>query len=285
MMDNAEAKTPSATPARLVLQVGTVMVLVLFWLPIQLATRDFGQIDQSNATRAQTMWQAIVAAQPPATAILVSNDRNEIAPLFYLQAVEDTLPGVIGLFPLIAPDERFADIEATLSTALKTGDGRPVYLIKEMAEVAVRFELAAAAPPLVEVVGPAATTPPTTVVDQPFGPLRLLGYDWQPNADGVTVRLHWQVQEAIADDYTTTVQLFTANGKKVAQKDAPPGGIYYPTSYWKPGETLVDQHTLTFAQDQQLVQLLIGMYTGPDLTPLAPALEFSVPDSGENSPK
>lgn len=276
MMNNAEAKSASTTPARLVLQVGTVLVLVLFWLPIQLATRDFGQLDQSAATRAQEMWQAIVAAQPPADAILVSNDRNEVAPLFYLQAVEDALPGVTGLFPLIAPDERFADIGTTVATALSAGDGRPIYLIKEMPGLAVKFDLAAATPPLVEVVGPAATTPPTTVVDQPFGTLRLLGYDWQPRADGATVRLHWQVQERVAADYTTTVQLFVANGDKVAQNDAPPGGVYYPTSRWKPGELLVETHQLTFPQDQQPVRLLVGMYTGADLAPLAPSLELAV---------
>lgn len=276
MMNNAETKSASTTPARLVLQVGTVLVLVLFWLPIQLATRDFTLIDQSATTRAQEMWQAIVAAQPPADAILVSNDRNEVAPLFYLQAVEDALPGVTGLFPLIAPDERFADIGTTVATALSAGDGRPIYLIKEMPGLAVKFDLAAATPPLVEVIGPAATTPPTTVVDQPFGPLRLLGYDWQPRADGATVRLHWQVQERVAADYTTTVQLFVANGDKVAQSDAPPGGVYYPTSRWKPGELLVETHQLTFSQNQQPIRLLVGMYTGADLAPLAPSLELAV---------
>lgn len=285
MMNRAEANSQATTPARPVLQVGTVLVLVLFWLPIQLATRDFALIDQSEATRAQTMWQAITDAQPPADAILISNDRNEIAPLFYRQAVEGQFQGVTGLFPLIAPDERFADVGATVETALHAGNGRPVYLIKTMPGLETKFELAAATSPLVEVVGPAVTTPPTTVVDQPFGPLRLLGYDWQPTADGVTIRLHWQVQEALAADYTTTVQLFAANGDKVAQNDAPPGGVYYPTSHWKPGETLVDAHALTFTKDQQPVKLLVGMYAGPDLTPLAPALELSVGNSSGNAPQ
>jgi hypothetical protein len=284
LMNRAET-TNQTTPARPVLQVGTVLVLVLFWLPIQLATRDFALIDQSAATHAQSMWQTIVDAQPPTNAILVSNDRNEIAPLFYLQTVEGQLQNITGLFPLIAPDDRFTDVGATLETALSAGNGQPVYLIKEMPGLAVKFALAPATPPLVEVVGPAATTPPPTMVDQPFGPLHLLGYDWQPTADGVRVRLHWQVQEAIAADYTTTVQLFAANGDKVAQNDAPPGGVYYPTSLWKPGEVLVEEHALSLTSDQQLVKLLVGMYTGADLTPLAPMLELSVPDGGVTASK
>jgi len=276
IMNRAEANSQATTPTRPVLQVGTVLILVLFWLPIQLMTRDFALIDQSNATHASALWHSIVAAQPPADAILISNDRNEIAPLFYLQAVEEQLPGVTGLFPLIAPDERFADVGATVATALNAGNGRPVYLIKEMPGLAVKFELATATPPLVTVVGPAATTPPMNGVDQPFGPLRLLGYDWQPGADEVTVRLHWQVQETVAADYTTTVQLFAANGDKVAQNDAPPGDLYYPTSLWKPEERLVEEHLLPLTSDQQPAQLLVGMYRGESLTPLAPPLTLSV---------
>lgn len=270
---------PSATPAPppQTLPFGIVLVLVLFWLPIQLIMRDFSRLDQSQATRAQTLWQAIAATQPPADAILVSNDRNEIVPLFYLQAVEGQFSGVTGLFPLMAPDARFADIGATIETALTTSKGRPVYLIKPMPGLESRFALTETATPLVRVLGPAATTPPAIVVDQPYGPLRLLGYDWQPDADGVQVTLHWQVQASIPADYTTTVQLFDANEKKVAQNDALAGGVYYPTSLWKPGEELVEYHPLIIT-DKAPAALLIGMYRGEDFKELAPALEIPLQD-------
>jgi len=277
----AAQSQPEQAKPRPVLQVGPVLVLALFWLPVQLAMRDFARLDQSNATSAQVRWQAIAAAQPPTDAILISNDRNEIVPLFYLQAVEGQLSGVTGLFPLIAPAPngrpRFADIGATVETALQEGDGRPVYLIKAMPGLAVKFDLTEATPPLVQVAGSVATTPPAVVVDQPFGPLRLLGYDWQPQAEGVQVSLYWQVQEALAAEYTTTVQLFAANGEKVAQSDAPPGGVYYPTSLWKPGEVLVERHTLAFDATQPPVTMLVGMYIGPEFTALAPALEIALP--------
>ncbi|MEZ4733777.1 MAG: hypothetical protein R3E79_42320 [Caldilineaceae bacterium] len=273
--------TPPAQP-RPVLQVGMVLVLALFWLPVQLAMRDFARLDQSNATSAQVRWQAIAAAQPSADAILISNDRNEIVPLFYLQAVEGQLTDITGLFPLIAPAPngraRFADIGATVETALQEGDGRPVYLIKAMPGLAVKFDLTEATPPLVQAAGPVATTPPSVVIDQPFGPLRLLGYDWQTQADGVQVSLYWQVQERVAADYTTTVQLFAANGEKVAQSDAPPGGVYYPTSLWKPREVLVERHTLAVDAAPPPVTMLVGMYIGPAFTPLAPALEIALQD-------
>jgi len=265
---------------RLVLPVGMVLVLVLFWLPIQLITRDFARLDQSNAIQAQTLWQTIAAAQPPTNAILVSNDRNEMVPLFYQQAVTGEFQGSTALFPLIAPEARFADIGATLETALAEGNGRPVYLIKPMPELAVKFTLAAATPPLIQVVGPAVTSEPVIAVQQPLGPLLLLGYDGAITATEVQITLYWQVQAALPADYVTTVQLLAANRDKVAQSDALPGGVYYPTSLWKPGEVLVEQHTLALEGAQPPTTLLVGMYRPGDLTPLAPPLELAWPPDG-----
>ncbi|MBX3015355.1 MAG: DUF2723 domain-containing protein [Caldilineaceae bacterium] len=264
--------TPPLAP-RPPLQLGMVLTLALFWVPLQLIMRDFARLDQSNATAAQTEWQAIATAVPTATTpILVSNDRNEIVPLFYLQAVEQQLPGVTGLFPLLAPDQRFADIGATLETARNMAPDRPLYLIKPMPGLESRFDLTPATPPLVQVNGPITATP-QVVVGQPYGPLQLLGYDWHATAETLAVTLYWQVQAPPPGDYTTTVQLFAANGEKVAQQDAAPGGVYYPTSHWKTGEVLVDRHTLP-TPDQVPVTLLVGMYLPTNMSTLAPALEL-----------
>ena len=116
----------------------------------------------------------------------VSNDRNEIVPLFYLQAVENRAKGNTGLFPLIAPDARFADIGTTVQTALDAGasvqPNQPVYLIKPMDGLEARFALEPATPPLVQVTGAAAAAKPAIASDAVYGPLRLLGYDMQPAA-------------------------------------------------------------------------------------------------------
>ncbi|MEZ4614843.1 MAG: hypothetical protein R2867_04900 [Caldilineaceae bacterium] len=88
----AKEKRPQA------LAISTVLVLTLFWLPFQLGHDYFPQLDQSDATGARAMWEPLVSATP-ADAILISNDRNEIVPLFYYQAVEQRLTEVTGLFP------------------------------------------------------------------------------------------------------------------------------------------------------------------------------------------
>jgi hypothetical protein len=270
--DGAAVPMPAAPWAALV-------VVLLYWLPLQLWVRYTPLMEQIEAeSRAvRSRWEEILAAKPPAGAILVSNDRNEIVPLFYLQAVEKRGLGYTGLFPLIAPDARFVDLEATVATALDAGGDQPVYLIKPMPGFETAFDLAPAMPPLVEVTGRAATAAPSVSVDQPYGPLRLLGYDWSPVPEGVQLDLQWQVTAPLAADYTTTVQLFDAAGAKVGQDDRKPGGDFYPTSQWKPGDRLVDRHTVPLAPDAAPVRLLIGMYAGPDAALLAPPLEVPLP--------
>jgi hypothetical protein len=261
------------------------LLLLLFWLPVQLWLQYsplMGQL-QAESEAARAMWEDILAAEPPPGALLVSNDRNEIVPLFYLQTIEGRGGGLTGLFPLIAPDARFADLGATVQTALAAA-APAVYLIKPMAGLEARFALEPAAPPLVQVRGPAATAPPAVPVNAAYGPLHLLGYDAQPAiAAGtlaepvtVTLTLHWQVVDPPAGDYTTTVQVFDAAGNKLAQDDRRPGGDYAPTSLWPPGATLLDRHTLALSAGARPARLLIGMYAGPDAALIAPALEVAI---------
>ncbi len=254
-----------------------ILATILLFLPLLLLVTYLPQVDRSQDRRARRMWEDILAAPPPGDALLVSNDRDEVVPLYYLQAVEGRAQGVTGLFPLITPEPRFQDVGAVVETALIEGAGRPVFLIKPMPGLEVKFDLVPGPAPLVQVTGLAAQHPPQRRVERSLGPLTLLGYDWQPEEDGgVQVALTWRVAERLDGNYTTTLQLFDAQGRKLAQDDAPPGGVFYPTSLWKPGETLREVHRLALPPDAQPARMLVGMYTGPDLTPLAPALEVTL---------
>lgn len=243
---------------------GAIVLLALRILPITSA-----QIDQSNATEARQQWEVLLAATPAPDAILVSNDRNEIVPLLYLQAVENRSVGLTGLFPGIAPDARFSDIGATLETALTEGGEQPVYLIKEMPGLEVRFVMQPAMPPLVQVLDTVAAAP-IQRVEHPYGPLQLLGYDFVENAENAEITLYWQVNEPLGEKYVATVQLVTGEDRKITQDDHAPGGDYYPTSLWKPGEQLVVRHTLPLAEPlPEGVRLLAGFYHPDDLRLLA----------------
>ena len=162
-----------------------------------------------------------------------------------------------------------------LDAALETGT--PVFLIKSMPGLESRFALKPYVGPLVQVIGSAATAPPDLAVHQSIGPLELVGFDWVPGDDGVEITLHWRPDASLEHDYTTTVQLFDVGGEKVGQDDRPPGGVYYPTSLWQPGETLLDRHTVTLADIEQPASMLVGLYRSRDLTPLAPALTVDLP--------
>ncbi|MGL4650295.1 MAG: hypothetical protein ACRC1H_12885, partial [Caldilineaceae bacterium] len=197
-----------------------------------------------------------------------------------LQEVEALRPDLEGLFPLLTPEERFADVGATIETALAARPEGGVFLTKPMPGLEVKFALAPANEPLTRVVGPAADAAPPIALEQAYGPLLLEGVEWTPtaapNGPGVTLRLYWQVREPLPADYTTTTQLFDADGNRIAQNDAAPGGVYYPTSLWKPGERLVETHLLPLAEGAAPASLLVGMYSGPDLTPLAPPLNLAL---------
>jgi hypothetical protein len=251
--------------------LGVIVGLVLLYFPMRQMVTYLPRLDQSGAVQARQMWEGILAAEPPANAVLVSNDRNEIVPFYYLQKVEGARPDLTGIFPLIAPEPRFGNVAATVQTALDATPAAPVYLVKPMPGLEARFELAPATPPLVEVIGPVEGKP-RFVVNQPFGPLTLRGFDWVRHGETVNLRLVWQLDGPLPAGYTTTVQLFDATSTRIAQNDAAAGGVYYPTTLWKPGEVLVEDHTLALSPGDEPATLLVGMYTGPEMTPLAPAL-------------
>jgi hypothetical protein len=273
-MHHAPRTTQHAShPALRTMLYAAILLFVL--LPL---LQFFPVVDQSGNRSAEIMWGGILAAAPPDDAILVSNDRNEIVPLYYLQAVEGRVPGLTGIFPLITPEERFADVGAVVETALTAGE-RPVYLIKPMDGLEVRFQLEAANDPLVRVAGFVDAAGRQHPLNRPMGPLTLLGYDWQPAGDAAEIVLYWRVEEPIDGNYTTSVQLFDATGERLAQSDLPTGGVYYPTGLWKQGEILREAHMLSL-NSAEPTRILASMYRidprSGDLTHLAPPVEWSL---------
>ncbi|MCU0500792.1 MAG: DUF2723 domain-containing protein, partial [Anaerolineae bacterium] len=242
------------------------LCLLALLLPLYLLLTNFVPVDQSRNTAARDFWEATLAQPIPQNAILVTNDRDEMMPLWYMQYVEGQRPDLTGLFPLIQPTPDWADVGASTDAALRSG--RPVLLIKEMPGLDIKFKLMPEGK-LVSVLGPAVSGQPARPAEARFGEaIRLLGYDIRPATlapgDTVTVSLHWQPLRPLDADYTTFAHLVNADGRVIGASDHRPGGVYYPTSLWKPGETLVDAHTLTLASDlgRPPYALEVGLYTG-----------------------
>jgi len=234
-----------------------------FALPVWMAAGHFADLDQSHNTAARTRWEAILAGSPPQGAVLVSNDRNDMMPLWYLQYVEHRRPDLLGLFPLITPDH--PTLGHILDLALSTG--RPVYLIKEMPGVEVKVAVAGSPEGgLWQVIGPAAGEPTCPLAIHLGEAVALRGYDCLPGAahpgDTLPISLYWEALHPLEAEYHTFVHLLDATGQKVAQSDRQPGGVYYPTMLWRPGERLRDDHRLEIPAEVPagVYHLLAGMY-------------------------
>jgi hypothetical protein len=260
----AKAWKPSegSLRARLTTIAAVVLVLLCFILPLWTAAAHYPDVDQSQNRRARDRWQAILAEALPPDAVLVSNDRNNIMPLWYYQYVEGRRPDFLGLFPLITPE--YPTLGHVLDLALSTG--RQVYLIKEMPGVEVKVEVEAEAG-LWRVTGPATQVDPAyTSGARLADAVALVGYYRWPRSvrpgQDLQVSLYWEALRPLEAQYHSFVHLLDAGGQVVAQSDRQPGGVHYPTTLWRSGERLRDDHVLTIPADaaEDVYGLMVGMY-------------------------
>ena len=238
------------------------LVLLFLALPLGLLVSNVDALDQSDNTAARTGWEALLAEPLPPDAILISNDRNEIMPMWYFQYVDGTRPDLLGLFPLVTPD--YPTVGNVLDLALSTG--RPVYLIKEMPGIEIKVDTEPEGG-VWRVLGPAAGAEPAFPLDAALDDaVALVGYDSSVDAslpgDTVRISLYWEALHPLDTVYHSYVHLRDDNGETVAQSDQQPGGVYYPTTLWRPGERLRDDHLLRIPADAPagIYHIVAGMY-------------------------
>jgi hypothetical protein len=148
-------------------------------------------------------------------------------------------------------------------------------------------------------VGQVAQPSPATELHVDLGPIRLQGYDLQQETGreaSIRLTLYWQASRPVDRDYTVFVHVVDAGDGIPIQDDAPPGDPYFPTSTWLPGQTVVDDHTLTLPAGLPAGQyrVLVGLYHRPsnDRLPatdargqlLGDAVPLVVLDLGGDSP-
>jgi len=94
--------------------------------------------------------------------------------------------------------------------------------------------------------------------------IELPGYDIEWNESDRTLRLvlFWRAVSAMPDDWTVFVHLVDPTGTLVAQADAPPVRGNFPTSWWQPGDVVVDPHELLVPPGIELQELTLnfGLY-------------------------
>jgi hypothetical protein len=231
-----------------VLLMGTVVSQFVLNLPYA---------DRSRETQHREQWTRILSARVPPNAILVSNDRDEMMPLWYIQYVENTRRDVLGLFPLITPAPEHANIARLTDSVLDTN--RPVFFIKAMPGIEIKYRLEQN--DALWRVTAQPRTPQQTSDAVLANRVRVIGYDVLRESDALRVAIYWSPLAKFDRDYTTFVHLLDARGNKVAQgNDHPVGGEFYPTSLWRVGETLRDEFVITLNFAPGIYQLLGGMY-------------------------
>lgn len=136
----------------------------------------------------------------------------------------------------------------------------------------------------IEVV-PALYEPPAfdTAMDADFpGVGTLVGFTLHgasfDRSQPVPVTLVWKADQPTETTYTVFVQLVNVEGRVIAQSDSLPANGQRPTTGWRSGEYIVDDHTLTFHDDAApgSARLITGLYdasTGQRLT-FAPGQDF-----------
>lgn len=245
-------------------------------LPLVLLALNYNVVNQSHSFAARERWQTILTTESiPTGAVLVSNDRNEIMPMWYYQYVEGRRPDLLGLFPLIVSDPAYANVGRVLDQALASG--RPVYLIKPMAGLEIKADLLPAG---TLSQARAYSTSPAHLVNMTLAPvslnspssqtitetINLVGYDLfpaqiRPGAP-ITVTLQWRVIQPLSVDYTSYVHLVNRDGQGITQSDHRPGGDFYPSHYWQVEEVLHDRHSLNIPANLPggVYLLRVGMY-------------------------
>jgi hypothetical protein len=249
---------------------------VLSALAFRGALTQWPRVQRAGDTTARDAWTALLAAEPETGALLVSNDRDEMTPLWYLKYVEGRRPDLDGLFPLIQEEREWATVAQVAGQALATN--RAVYLVKPMTGLDIKFEMGpqtgerrGGLGPLVRLLplapeGTAGGEPVATFEDT----IRLDGVTFSPDqlsaGGSLAVTLSWQPLRAMGADWTTFVQVINAAGTKIGQSDHPPGGAYYPSSLWVPGEQLRDRHEIELAQElgPRPYRLIVGLYVSDD---------------------
>jgi hypothetical protein len=266
------------TAARAIAAPASGIVLAIsILLPLALVTGNWRAMDMSGQTATRAAWQDLLRQPLPSGATLVSNDRDEMTPMWYMQYVEGQRRDLVGLFPQITPAPEHATFGALLDWLLARG--QHPYLIKPMRGLEIKYRLlpAGAGAPLEQVAGHAvspAVQPQMRLGVSFDGGIELVGADVQGTitpGGSVTVTLYWTPQARLSEDYHVFVQFVNAAGERVQGSDHRPGGDFYPTSAWRPGDMLADHHVVALPAvlPPGDYTLLAGVYRYPAMTRLA----------------
>lgn len=261
-------------------RAGAVLALLLVVASAGLTYRDYFVVWLPSPTaRIELMAEKVEAAK-----LLVgwtADQRVFLAPLYYqdytvrlmaraawsrIQTFDSQSAAVVPsgepalyVFPAIDQNQplelqRRLGPAATLETVIGT-DGKPLLRVVRLAPHAAD-----------------STSPPLATLE---GTIDLVGASVEPailqTGGDLHVSLRWRARQKLPQNYTVFVHLRDASAKTVAQQDGFPGHGSYPTLWWQPGDTIVDDYTLRLPPDAPPGEyhVVVGMYRPEDVRRLA----------------
>lgn len=202
------------------------------------------KIDRSQPDDRVT-WAQGVLAQPLPQGAAILADSEKFPPLYYLQQAEGIRPD---LHIAVLPDE--AAYRAELAARLAAG--QPLYLARYLPGLEGEYHLRSAGPLLEVSPSPQQALPAQAAqADLSFGPIRLAGYQVEPEAAvdtaATALTLYWQTAAAAVTEPLYVYTRWAGDGE--TQRPIPPGGQHpagnsYPTVAWKGTEVVTDFHLL-----------------------------------------
>ncbi len=106
-------------------------------------------------------------------------------------------------------------------------------------------------------------------VEYPSPPSAPIGRELIPGVE-LPMHMFWRAKRPTETDLNVSLQLVTGAGEGIVQEDGPPLGGSYPTSRWRPGETIITQTVLRIPDDAPIgpAILRVGWYDWRDGSPL-----------------
>ncbi len=94
------------------------------------------------------------------------------------------------------------------------------------------------------------------------GQIELLGYTLVCEPAACNLKLYWRATDDLDVDYTVFTHLVGEDGRIVGQHDGMPLAGLYPTTMWKAGEVVEDEHPISLAAGTPPgdYRLLVGLY-------------------------
>ena len=108
-------------------------------------------------------------------------------------------------------------------------------------------------------------TDPTNIIRAIFGEkIEIVGYELDSDTDSLNLVLVWRAVGKITKDYKYFVHI-SEQEQVVAQVDSMPQKWTYPTSWWAPGEVIVDELTFDISNIQtDDYEITLGFYDPTD---------------------